>query len=222
MMRRYTQLARGGLGTVLTVLVLASMGVRPHRVAALVLDDFTDGVATKTERGLELQTNGSLARDDGRALHGVLGGRRQVILRMDSGAGASEACTLAIDPTGKGLAYSSTGRADGAFELIYNGAGRGLRADLSSAQGIRVVVNADESSVPYTVTLTLRGSSRRSFTTTQTVTRSGEQQVALPFGAGGHLNMKTIEQVRLIIDPPVAADLVVSRLETFPAGAAGR
>jgi len=201
---------------------MASIGVMPTRAAALVLDDFTDGVVTKTGRGLEQMTRGSTALDDGSALRGVLGGTRQVILRLDKGSGLSEACNVAIDPSIKGLSYSSSGRADGALELIYSAGGRGLRTDLSSMRGIRVVVDADASSVPYTVTLALRDSSRRSTTTRQTITRAGAQQIDLLFGSSVTVNMRKIDQVRIVIDPPAAADFVVSRVETFTSGTGSR
>ena len=221
-MRCCAHIVRAVLSTLVTVLVLASVGVVPSRVAAFVLDDFTDGVATKTGRGLEQKTRGSLTRDDGSALRGVLGGTRQVVLKFDNGSGASEACSVAIDPAVAGLSYSSSGRADCAVELTYSAGGRGLRTDLSSVRGIRVVVDADSSSLPYTVTLTLRDSSSRSASTTRTVTRSGAQQIDLLFELSGSVNMKRIDQVRIVIDPPAAADLVVSRIETLASGMKGR
>jgi hypothetical protein len=216
-MTRGTQIIRRGLGTALAVLVMASIGVRSTRVAAFVLDDFTDGVVTKTGRGLEQKTKGSTACDDGRALRGVLGGTRQVVLKCDT-----EACSAAIDPAVKGLSYASSGRADGALELIYNAGGRGLRKNLSSVQGISVAVDADASSVPYTVTLTLRDSSTRSATTTKWITRSGAQQIDLLFRPSSSVSMRRIDQVRLVIDPPAAADLVVRRIETLASGKRGR
>lgn len=221
-MTRSTQIFRFALSTALSVLVMTSIAVMSTRAAALVLDDFTDGAVTKTSRGLDQKTSGSIARDDGGGLRGVLGGTRQVILRLDKGPGSSEACNVAIDPSVKGLSYSSSSRADGTLELIYNAGGRGLRTDFSSMRGIRVVIDADTSSVPYTVTLALRDSSNRSTTTRQTITRSGAQQIDLLFGSSATVNMRTIDKVRIVIDPPAAADFVVSRVETFTSGTGGR
>jgi hypothetical protein len=218
---RCPQIFRAALSTALTVLVMASIGMNPARAAAFVVDDFTDGVATKAGRGLEQKAKGRMARDDGNALRGVLGGTRQVVLRFDNGPGASEECNLAIDRSVNGLSYSSSGRADCALELTYGAAGRGLRTDLSSMRGISVVVDADSSSLPYTVTLTLRDSANRSTTTAQTVTRSGAQQIDLLFGSSGSVNIKKIDRVGIVIDPPAAADLVVRRVETLASGVGG-
>jgi hypothetical protein len=145
----------------------------------------------------------------------VLGGARQLTVKVINPDGPVESISLWVDRSTNRLNYASSVGADGALEIMYDANGRGLRADWYAVKGVRVRIDADASSAPYTVTLALADTTGRSATTTQTVTLPGAQQVEFLLSGMGGINVRKLARVTVVIDPRTAADLEVSGIETF-------
>ncbi len=189
--------------------------VTPQVSRGVVIDNFSDAVTTAVRQNLEQLGKGSKKIKDRGTLRGVLGGSRQLTVRLDNPDTSADSISLWVDRSVNRLSYASSVGADGALEIVYDSNGLGLRANWSAVKGVRVRIDADASSVPYAATLTLADAAGRSATATQTVSLPGAQLVEFLLSRIRGINVRKIARVTLVIDPRTAADLELSGIETF-------
>lgn len=184
----------------------------------VVIDDFSNTAQLHWPSDLRMTNLGSKAISDGPRLSGILGGTRQIRVT------ASTVEVPAVDSVGvvqqrTALSYSSSLGADGSLDLIYDRAGNGLNANLSSAAGIRVDVTAmDAASLPCTMALTL-GDGKTTATVNRVLTQAGKQRVDFRFQPGLRaVNVRAIRSIALTVDPARSGDIQLGGIRTFSAG----
>jgi hypothetical protein len=182
---------------------------------AFVIDDFTQALDTAERENLVQSQRGSHWVRERQSLQGIIGGIRQLGVALINQGANPDAVSVWVDQTDGGLNYESSAGADGAFEITYDAGGSGLRADFYGATGVRIVIAADASAVPYQVTATFTDTGGRSAVLTRPVTTSGVQTTAFPLSDIRGINVRKVARIVFLVDPRSAGDLVVSRIETY-------
>jgi hypothetical protein len=183
---------------------------------ALMIDDFNSGASATLRRGVRQRRMGSLSANDA-GLKGVLGGQRRVTVTVESqDAGDLDTVSADIVPGAGLFGYSSSGGADGRFDLTYDAGGAGLNANLSSESGVLIdIVDADRSSVPYAMTLVITDRTGRAGTTTKTGTIAGPLQVRFLLSGLPRVDLSHVRSIVLTVNPQKAGDLQLNKIRTF-------
>ena len=193
--------------------------------AEVLIDDFNNanfpGTKFITNTNVFRNTVGTTVETD-TGLPGVIGGVRTLTVQA----------TTIVDPTVdfmvvgaevgfSFLDYNSTDGADGLAGLLYDANGAGLNANFTNEFAIRVrILDADAASVPYTVTVKLTDNAAAMAVLTETVTvPGGIKDLIFPLKSFS-VDVSNIFSIAITIDPQIAADMRIGRIETIrPPGA---
>lgn len=216
-------LARWARGGTATLLLVTAVSIAPCTAAGILIDDFSVASTTAPPQALAQRQRGSRTARDSGSLGGVLGGTRQLTVNVTAPAtDTSDSVTCWVNTKARRLQYASSVDADGSAELLYDAAGRGLNVNLSSAAAIRLSMNADASAIPYRVIVKLTDRSNHSASAAQTISVPGKQQVDIRLTGLRSVSLARISSLSITLDPAIAGDFDVSRIETVGTRKRGR
>lgn len=201
------------LATIASVVVMACVEMTAVRAQAVVIDDFSDSLATKRPESAEQRNKGSRKTKD-RGLKGVVGGSREVTVNIDSGPSAATTATVWVDPSAGRLNYANSIGAKGWFETRYDADGRGFGQEFANASVVRIDVEGDVSAVPYKVTLTAIDRLGKTAGASRQVTLAGVQRVEIPVKELGDVNVKRLVSIAIGINCGASGDVEIRRIET--------
>jgi hypothetical protein len=206
--------AHGGMIGVL--LPLAALFLWIPSSAALEIDNFRN--ATKSHRRDALAQRGVGTRQVTESrLASVLGGGRHVRVTATRVQFESvDVISAIVVPESAVLSYESSSGADGTVDLVYDGGGSGLNANLTGDRGIVIdIADADVAAVPYAVTATLTDRGGRAASSTQTISTPGPNQVVFPLTSFRGVSANSIGTIAIRIDPAEGGDLRVNSVRTL-------
>jgi hypothetical protein len=220
--------------TLLSLWLALLAGGASAALAEVTIDDFSSAVTTAYNDGNGpagvgcLVSSGTCTRSDSSLPpSSVLGGSRQMTVGSQSNAGLIRA---GVVTSWNLFTYDSTVAANGFTELLYDGNGAGLAADLSAAAGIEVqVIGSDCAAIGsgtpcppptagtpgYPITVTLVDAAGHTVSVVKNVMVTTAVSLDFPFSSFPQLDSANLKSIKVRIDPLRAGDLQVQAIHTY-------